>query len=416
MQKESLEGAGTVLEGLLRALTQLPFEQQRDIASIVVGGVSEKIFQLFSGCVAEHTTQLPTATDASPECLHTGVVCDGCNANPISGPRYKCQMCPDYDLCGACYTRKDEVHPRENHTFECIAQPVDWASQMRGCMGRHWWKGCGKGKGNGKGWGKGWWHKGGGKGFDSSSTLSTTSGDSSDMSDHEADEASSKGVGRQSKKEMKDVKKACKKAMREAKKQFRAERKAAKTAWKEVKKSEKEKFKAAKKAMKHGHCNVQEPSTAGAAQAVDSSKPKDLNFPVRVGDGRQLTISWNRVDAPEQVAAEFAAAYGIQMDELSTIVAFIEAANASTGSAMEPAPASAPAPAPDEEMEVSKPAAAPEECKMEVSEANCSVPAYTAHEDHLQILEAMGFGDRALNMELLAAHDGNVQAVIDQLI
>lgn len=36
------------------------------------------------------------------EAVHQGVVCDGCQMAPISGPRYKCLMCPDYDLCRTC--------------------------------------------------------------------------------------------------------------------------------------------------------------------------------------------------------------------------------------------------------------------------------------------------------------------------
>jgi len=36
-------------------------------------------------------------------------------------------------------------------------------------------------------------------------------------------------------------------------------------------------------------------------------------------------------------------------------------------------------------------------------------------EGQLQTLAAMGLGDRELNAEMLAAHDGNVQAVLAQL-
>ena len=36
------------------------------------------------------------------EAVHHGVTCDGCDMNPIIGPRYKCLVRDDYDLCGRC--------------------------------------------------------------------------------------------------------------------------------------------------------------------------------------------------------------------------------------------------------------------------------------------------------------------------
>jgi len=40
---------------------------------------------------------------------HHGVVCDGCDG-PVAGPRYKCLVCPDYDLCATCEARGLHVH------------------------------------------------------------------------------------------------------------------------------------------------------------------------------------------------------------------------------------------------------------------------------------------------------------------
>ncbi len=43
--------------------------------------------------------------------LHEGVTCDSCESD-VRGFRYKCAICPDYDLCGDCEARG--VHPGHN--------------------------------------------------------------------------------------------------------------------------------------------------------------------------------------------------------------------------------------------------------------------------------------------------------------
>jgi sequestosome 1 len=49
---------------------------------------------------------------------HPGVTCDGCE-KPVIGFRYKCVICPDYDLCGHCETKG--LHP--GHNMIRIASP-----------------------------------------------------------------------------------------------------------------------------------------------------------------------------------------------------------------------------------------------------------------------------------------------------
>merc|ERR1712004_811928 len=41
--------------------------------------------------------------------VHWGVVCDG-GDGPVVGPRYKCLVCPDYDLCATCEAQGLHAH------------------------------------------------------------------------------------------------------------------------------------------------------------------------------------------------------------------------------------------------------------------------------------------------------------------
>lgn len=50
---------------------------------------------------------------------HPGVVCDGCES-PIFGNRFKCMVCPDYDLCDPC--EKKGLHPE--HDMMKITSPL----------------------------------------------------------------------------------------------------------------------------------------------------------------------------------------------------------------------------------------------------------------------------------------------------
>lgn len=43
--------------------------------------------------------------------VHQEVRCDGCQAFPIIGIRYKCAVCPDFDLCEKCENSCNHDHP-----------------------------------------------------------------------------------------------------------------------------------------------------------------------------------------------------------------------------------------------------------------------------------------------------------------
>lgn len=60
---------------------------------------------------------------------HPTVRCDGCNVFPIVGPRYNCTICPDFDLCAKCEAAS--VHPAE-HPLLKLRQPVSTQVVHRG--------------------------------------------------------------------------------------------------------------------------------------------------------------------------------------------------------------------------------------------------------------------------------------------
>ncbi|XP_067942385.1 uncharacterized protein [Watersipora subatra] len=49
--------------------------------------------------------------------------CDACGKNPIKGTRYKCGICPNYDLCQRCEKNSEKLHPA-NHVFLVLKLPV----------------------------------------------------------------------------------------------------------------------------------------------------------------------------------------------------------------------------------------------------------------------------------------------------
>ena len=49
--------------------------------------------------------------------IHYGIICDGCGMKPLTGKRYKCKKCNDFDYCQKCYEKNKETH---GHEFQMI--------------------------------------------------------------------------------------------------------------------------------------------------------------------------------------------------------------------------------------------------------------------------------------------------------
>jgi hypothetical protein len=63
-----------------------------------------------------------TSAKAEGEPVHRGVTCDGCGASPIVGVRFKCTVCPNFDLCKACEAKGE--HPPSHALLQLRAPEV----------------------------------------------------------------------------------------------------------------------------------------------------------------------------------------------------------------------------------------------------------------------------------------------------
>ena len=75
----------------------------------------------------------PCAQEVPRNMVHPNVICDGCNG-PVVGTRYKCSVCPDYDLCSVCEGKgMHQEHSKLafpspfGHFSEVSGAPSGWA-------------------------------------------------------------------------------------------------------------------------------------------------------------------------------------------------------------------------------------------------------------------------------------------------
>jgi len=150
LAKSCTQGVGAAVASLLRVFSELPPEEQREIAPLAFGDVFEMLLQMLPSLMRNRSSGNGVA-----------VICDGCEADVSQESRHRCTECADYDLCASCYTKKDELHPP--HTFDRVTGDLGSGHPWKGWGKGKWGKGKGKwGKGKGK-WGKGkdkskdWW-------------------------------------------------------------------------------------------------------------------------------------------------------------------------------------------------------------------------------------------------------------------
>lgn len=127
----------SILE-LLKALRGLGFEVQANFCQQLAEQILPLLDDIMQGWLGDDGCCASTAPAGWQH--HFNVVCDGCDANPLVGPRFKCPVCPDYDLCGNCYPKKLELHkncPAAHRDFQCIIFPNTGSGNKGKCS----WKG-----------------------------------------------------------------------------------------------------------------------------------------------------------------------------------------------------------------------------------------------------------------------------------
>jgi len=71
----------------------------------------ERVFTCVPGAPFSVIDEARESVEAEFGPVHSNVTCDGCGAEGIVGTRYKCTVCPDYDLCENCEPEHDRSHP-----------------------------------------------------------------------------------------------------------------------------------------------------------------------------------------------------------------------------------------------------------------------------------------------------------------
>jgi next-to-BRCA1 protein 1 len=126
----ALERAKNFLPMILPMLKDLPELLPQLLASIDFAHLKEQLENLFTGGCQGFPFDFCGQTESQEEGeaeaeqgipTHVNIKCDGCGMVPITGDRYKCTVCPDFDLCSSC--EKKEIHPA-SHALLKLKEPA----------------------------------------------------------------------------------------------------------------------------------------------------------------------------------------------------------------------------------------------------------------------------------------------------
>jgi hypothetical protein len=81
--------------------------------------------------MADHFEQKQIENE--PVVIHQGIKCDGCQMDPILGVRYKCALCPNFELCCLCESKNIHDHPMlkiRKAEKELVSVSLDYQKNM----------------------------------------------------------------------------------------------------------------------------------------------------------------------------------------------------------------------------------------------------------------------------------------------
>ncbi|XP_010292073.1 PREDICTED: sequestosome-1 isoform X3 [Phaethon lepturus] len=94
--------------------------------------VQDGVFRVYikekKECRREHRSQC--SQEPPRDMVHPNVICDGCEG-PVVGARFKCTVCPDYDLCSTCEGKG--IHKEHNMVMfqSPLLNPFEWLPRGR---------------------------------------------------------------------------------------------------------------------------------------------------------------------------------------------------------------------------------------------------------------------------------------------